>query len=1042
MAQDGGPGDPDEQALTDRLALLEARIGDLEDALIRNRVLVRNATAGSFNTPTQRPAWPPAAPERPTSTATPGLAAWVPVQSPSAPAQPASALATDAPTARSALPPAPTPETSPAAHIETAASPGPTHPAGPTLARTIADLEERLTGRALAWAGGVALVLGAIFFMSLAFSRNWIGPEGRVLIGLAAGAAGLAGGAVLLERGNRLLGHVLAPIGLAVISISLVGATRLYDVIPVELALAVALASAGLTAVIAVRANSQTVAGFGLVAVLAAPPLLGAPADLTTLGFIGIALSGTTAIALWKTWSWLPPVAFLLTAPQAASWILGRPDAPIALIAAIVFWLLNVVAAGGEEFRRRRNDFSSTSASLLMVNAAFLVWSGFVVLDGNLTAYRGAFLVLVALAHLGIGGYFVARDGDENLFGLLVIGTGIAALTMAAPVQLGAPWVPVAWTAEAVALAWVAVKRAHVHAAISSTVLYLLAALDVVSLFQPDRAPAGIPFLNGPGGALVFFLGGIALGIWIVRERGAQAALAAAGLFVAAWAAIMELSGPAITIALALLTVAATATWRYLPSLTERPVAWRLHGLIEESLRSLLDYSIIRPYLLRALPLALMTIGAATTTHLAFADYGSTFLGSSSGNPFADQAGVGLLCFLVAIGGVIALDRDRMRAELLIALGTLVLVWASARELSGLDLVVAWTVLALGLVALWSLLPKSDEPKRPVRAQPWPLPFEWALPAAALVSGGLALLHVLTYELPLASFGQVTPPGVPFTDTGAASGAFLVVAGLVAGFIVGGPAARRTSILVAGAIVAYLVPYEVYAWAVAILWALIAFAAVMGARLDRRGTREYTGAALAMLAGTAWVAILIVAPPTRLVVSADRVAVLVALQSAVALASLAASSGVVVWSNRSWRWARWAELAVGLVIVYLLSVAVVDAFATRVGGSVATEELQKQGQVAVSVTWAISGVVAFVAGLRFRRAEVRQAGLGLLAVATAKVFIFDFSELDVAYRVVSLIALGLILLLSAGLWQRLRPPQLATVAGGSSDAERQDDAVG
>jgi uncharacterized membrane protein len=66
-------------------------------------------------------------------------------------------------------------------------------------------------------------------------------------------------------------------------------------------------------------------------------------------------------------------------------------------------------------------------------------------------------------------------------------------------------------------------------------------------------------------------------------------------------------------------------------------------------------------------------------------------------------------------------------------------------------------------------------------------------------------------------------------------------------------------------------------------------------------------------------------------------------------------------------------------------------------------------------------VIGFVAGLRLRRTMLRQAGLALLALATAKVFLIDLSALDVAYRVISLIALGLLLLVSAGLWQRLQP---------------------
>src|ERR1035437_9253419 len=48
---------------------------------------------------------------------------------------------------------------------------------------SLRDLESRLTGRLLAWLGAAAVVLGSVFFLSLAFSPGWIGPEGRVAMG-------------------------------------------------------------------------------------------------------------------------------------------------------------------------------------------------------------------------------------------------------------------------------------------------------------------------------------------------------------------------------------------------------------------------------------------------------------------------------------------------------------------------------------------------------------------------------------------------------------------------------------------------------------------------------------------------------------------------------------------------------------------------------------------------------------------------------------------------------------------------------------------
>jgi uncharacterized membrane protein len=69
-------------------------------------------------------------------------------------------------------------------------------------------------------------------------------------------------------------------------------------------------------------------------------------------------------------------------------------------------------------------------------------------------------------------------------------------------------------------------------------------------------------------------------------------------------------------------------------------------------------------------------------------------------------------------------------------------------------------------------------------------------------------------------------------------------------------------------------------------------------------------------------------------------------------------------------------------------------------------------------------MAVFIAGIISWRQDVREGGLGLLGLATAKVFLFDLSYLDVAYRVLSLIGLGLVLLVGAYAYQSLRPRRL------------------
>jgi hypothetical protein len=889
------------------------------------------------------------------------------------------------------------------------------------LSGSLEDIEARLAGRVLAWVGGLALVLGAIFFLSLAFTRGWIGNEGRVLIGLVAGSVALGGGAAFMERGNRLLGHVLTPVGLAIISVSLVGATRLYDLIPVEIGLAVALLSAVVAALIAIRASSQIVAAFGLISVLAAPPLLGAAPDMPTLAFIAVVLSGTTGVSLWRSWSWLPPTAFLLSAPQAAAWVTGDPEAAVGLVGMGLFWLLNIVAAGGEEFRRHRDNLSPSSATLLLANVAFFIWAGFVLLSGDLLVYRGFFLVFVALAQLGVGGFFVVRDGDRNLFGLLAIGTGIAALTIAAPVQLGAPVVPIAWSAEAVTLAWVAVRRGHPYSALVSGILYVLAGAYVTSLYgEPIGSTSGVPFVDGPGGSLGFFAASVACGVWLVRDRSLRGALGAFGLLVAARCVPEVLDAPSTVIALSVLMVVGATVWRAIPSLPGAPIEWRVEGLIPRALQRIGGWRRLADGLL---PIATALLGLSATWWLIGPIYGSSAGELPTGVPFVDPAGAALAAYLVGLVAIASISgRSRLR-EPLAAIGLLVTAWACVTELDGVGLVAAWSTLMVIGVAMWRGLDElaHESPLVVIPGRSATLTLDLVLPLAAALSGAFAAIHVLSIELPIGGFGNVVPPAIPFTDNGAAAAIVLIVAVLACGAAVGRALAGRLPILVAGGVVAYAIPFEVYAWAVVVLWVGLAGLALVGARVDRPARVTFISAAAVMVVAAATVAVAIVAPPARLVVGSFAIDPLDALQSTASLGAVALGLVALAWSGESESWARRTWLAAGVTVVYLLSVAVVDAVATRVGGPIATDELRTQGSVALSVLWAGVGVVTFVAGLRLRITDLRHGGLGLLGLATAKVFLFDLSALDVAYRVISFIALGLLLLTSAWLWQRLQP---------------------
>jgi uncharacterized membrane protein len=81
------------------------------------------------------------------------------------------------------------------------------------------------------------------------------------------------------------------------------------------------------------------------------------------------------------------------------------------------------------------------------------------------------------------------------------------------------------------------------------------------------------------------------------------------------------------------------------------------------------------------------------------------------------------------------------------------------------------------------------------------------------------------------------------------------------------------------------------------------------------------------------------------------------------------------------------------------------------------------------VTWAAYAAALIVAGFYQRYAPIRYFGIGLFALTTLKVFFADLAQLDRIYRVLSVMGLGVLLLLTSFLYQRMRGALLAPDGG-------------
>jgi uncharacterized membrane protein len=174
------------------------------------------------------------------------------------------------------------------------------------------------------------------------------------------------------------------------------------------------------------------------------------------------------------------------------------------------------------------------------------------------------------------------------------------------------------------------------------------------------------------------------------------------------------------------------------------------------------------------------------------------------------------------------------------------------------------------------------------------------------------------------------------------------------------------------------------------------------------------------LAGTAYAALAIghavitVAPPSGLFLAKAEPA-------AGSPALLYAAVGVValVLFARSWTGAaRAGGAAIAAVLsLYACSLGVLGLFQAVEDGTV--QAAFTHAQTAVSGLWGFAGLAVLCLGLVRRSRELRLGGLAVLAASLGKIFLFDLANLGPMTRVLSFLAVGLVLLAAGFLYQRL-----------------------
>lgn len=887
----------------------------------------------------------------------------------------------------------------------------------------------------LAIVGGLFVIIGAIFFLTMAIHNGWISELARVVLVLVGGAALFGMGLWLASRpesaarGELAFGSlhgVVTGSGVAVLFIGSVVGTRLYDVIPATLGLLLALTIGAAATFVAVRWESQDLAAFGILGALGSPVLVSAPATNLTLASLAIALTSSVAVVVRENWPWLLSATFIITAPQVAAWAHdfvpidgSRSDVVVVSAVLVGYWLLMLGGALGRELLDPVVNLRTSSATVIFATTGAVVLIAQDILDraNMVESTRPATLFGFAALHLVIGALVLTLRRKSQAVAVFVIGLGSALLAAGIADQLDGSGIVAWWTAEAVALTWLYWFTRDRRAGWLSIGYAVLAATHALTIDAPP-----VQLLRAPDDLLasVIAVGSLLIGSLVawqispandtrgaIVRRGASLASAMFAAYVSSIAILTAFSSDVVDHSNGI-SYDSTAIFAV-------SILWSVIGLAmacSGSVFNRLELSGIGVVIACFAPIymailqndrgldvvlwvALVAVAAGLTSRRWSAEYH-----------------LGIAAWFIGAGVLhtVFLDAPLLRV-LSVGSSELLRVLVAAALVTGA---------AVGVVLLTA---RTSFGKRTV---------------AASVRAGIEIvgLAMLTFGASAIIVTLITPDGLraAFSGSGfssqtddAAQSALSFLWVLVA-LASGWWATRRTVNYVAwfALVVSFLVLVKtifvgpnndvVSALIVAALGCGLTWLYWRCGKLRQEAFAIPAAAAGGMLA----VLTLINVPPRELLYGIEDVAIstiLVGCFSLLTGGAAVASWGVRTSDPRAAQFVRWTLGATAVSLVYAVSVLTVGLLTDN------PPKIEQDAQLALSIVWGVLGVGALLLGMTRRVKSVRAMRLGafvLLGLAAAKVVLFDTSQLEATYRVLVFIGLGLLLLGGAFVDQKLR----------------------
>ena len=313
------------------------------------------------------------------------------------------------------------------------------------------SLEDRLGGQVLSKLGVLLLLVGAAWFLKWAFDNRWIGPAGRVIVGVVAGVAVVIWSEHFRRQKMFAFSYALKAVGSGVLYLSLWASFHLYHLVPAPVAFGAMVAVAVWNAIMAWSQDAMLLAGYAMLGAYITPVLLSTGENHEAFLFSYLFLIAASLVALVRLKPW--PQLLLFSLPATIVFFVGwysdyfatssaSETAAFALLLWAVFASVPLIV----------EDASPISNVLVpIVAAAFGALSIYSILaDSGKNTWEAWVALGFAAVYLAL-----AQLRRERVSAGIHLALAVVFLTITIPLKATGRGITIGWLVEGVALLWV-----------------------------------------------------------------------------------------------------------------------------------------------------------------------------------------------------------------------------------------------------------------------------------------------------------------------------------------------------------------------------------------------------------------------------------------------------------------------------------------------------------------------------------------------------------------------------------------------------------